>query len=728
MLDYLPQSQPGVGVPPSTPIPASAPTSNSEPDETSDEVLRKRAFVKQWQTRIHRAEAKWEKDFERMVHNMEFATGLQWEGQCEMDYSKYINNITLRMVHQKVATLYAKNPTFVATRRERLDYQIWDGKTESLMSAIQKAQQITMTGQPLPLELRAFFVDVEQGKLRERMIEKVAKTLEIIFGYFVDSQKPEFKQQLKKAVIRACVCGVAYCRPIFCRETEQYSTISSVDPGSTTMDRANRAQVIIKRVQEAELNDDSATLETLKSLAASLGVGEMEGFLPERLEFDFPEATSIIVDERCRSLIDFVAARWIAQKYILPVEEVNAIFGTSVKAGGGDKAVEKQLGQASSGYATSHDPEPNKDDLFDKQYVCVYEVFDYTTKTCFFICDGWKDFLEEPAPRFPRVNGFWEHFTLVFNECEVVPDSKASIYPPSDVQLVKHPQKEWNRTRSDLRDQRRANSPKWTIRKGMFTGEDLQKIRDAVPNEVLEISGGDLNQPIENHFGRLPAAPIDPAMYDTDPLAQDMMMATGMQEANVGPAQPNVTATVGTIAEQSRLNVSASNIDDLDGFLSRIAQASGEMLLQELDETIAKRIAGPGAVWPSLPQLRQDFLNEVYLEIEAASSGRPNKAVDVANWRDLAPLLLQSGANPVGVIEETARRLDDRMSTSQFYPLLPSALGGGNGPPATEGMAPEGSEAPQNPNQNPQQAVSQDQSSTGAPVPALAGGSGPQEY
>src|SRR5207247_568836 len=103
-----------------------------------------------------------------------------------------------------------------------------------------------------------------------------------------------------------------------------------------------------------------------------------------------------------------------------------------------------------------------------------------------------------------------------------------------------------------------------------------------IPNEVIELEGVPPEQPIEKYIVPMQFAELDPRLYDTAPLEQDFMLGGGAQQADLGPALPNVTATVGNIAEQSRMNVSASNIDDLDGLLTRLAKAGGEMLFQVL--------------------------------------------------------------------------------------------------------------------------------------------------
>lgn len=638
-------------------------TPTQEKPEPSESTT---AEVKRWLSRIESSKKKFKDDFQRMRDNMKFVYGKQWDGQAELDTDCYVANQTLRMVNQKVATLYAKNPTAEVEVRKRLNYQIWDGNVDTLMEMAQRAMMIQQTGMPLPPELAAFFADVQMGRQREALVKKVAKTLEIAYQYFVDAQKPDFIAQAKQMVRRAVICGVAYIRPVLCTDSEGYAKVSSIEYPDKTKDLVNRAKEIITRMEDGEVDATSADVETFQSLTKSLGLKSQtdaeDNPLPVRLEFDFPPATSIIVDERCRNLEEFIAARWVAQEYRLPVTEVNELFGVDVKVGAGGatefKATDWSKDQV-------NDPQA-------KKMVSLYEVWDKSTLTRFFVVEGWNEFVVEPEPINPMVSGFWQHFALVLNACEYEEDSGASIYPPSDVQQIKHPQKEWNRTRDALRAQRNANAPKYLVRKGVISEEDKERLRCAKPNQVIELDSVPLDQPLEKFVVVMQVAQIDPKVYDTAPLEQDMFNAGGMQQANIGPAQPNVTATVGTIAEQSRLTVSASNVDDLDGCLTRVAQASGEMLLRAAPKEVMVRVSGVGAVWPELEQSREDFLNEVFLKIKAASSGRPNKAVEIANYQGLAPIMLQAGANPVGVIKEGARRLDDNLDVMEFFPILPT--------------------------------------------------------
>lgn len=635
-------------------------------DLDSVEAQSKRSAVRRWQERVKNAKRKWEPDFKRMRMNMEFTAGMQWPSMQTIDGEQYVCNWTVQNVNQKVASLYARNPQADVRKRKRRLFQVWDEKLETLAEAVQKATILAGMGMGDPAS-EAIILDFEQGRQIEQMIDKVCDTLKILYQYEIDSCRPEFKEQMKQAVRRAVICGVAYGRPIFKREAAP--VLSSVDVRQSLTDRAKRAKLILDKIEQGELEESDPQLDTLRSLFASMQTstqGQDEYGLPEQLVYDFPTATSIIPDERCRSLKEFVGARFVAQEYLLPIEEINAFFETNIKPSG-DVTKYSEAGEMETA-----SPSTDTKDTAKKPIACLWEIFDYTTKTHCFVCDGHKDYVVEPEALEPCVSGFYPLFALTFNDIESADGTKTSIYPPSDVQLVKHVQKEWNRSREGLRKHRKANQPNYVVPDGHLTKQDKESLMEAEPNQVIELQGLPLGTEPGKILQPLMKVPIEPELYDTQHLAEDMQLAGRVQEANLGPAQPNVTATVGTIAEQSRMTVSSSNVDDLDGFLSRMARAGMEMLLRDMSVETVKHIVGPGAVWPV--QQREDFINAIDMEIQAASSGRPNKAIEIANMERLAPYMMQAGANPMAMLREFVKRLDDRLDPKDFFPVpgLPS--------------------------------------------------------
>jgi hypothetical protein len=156
-----------------------------------------------------------------------------------------------------------------------------------------------------------------------------------------------------------------------------------------------------------------------------------------------------------------------------------------------------------------------------------------------------------------------------------------------------------------------------------------------------------------------------------------------------GPAK-DAGATGASIAESKNITSVASNVDDLDDFLSVLARAAGQVLLRELSRDTAERIVGPGVVWPEFTA--QDIAEEVFLDIEAGSSGRPNKAQELANIERVAPFMLQTpGLSPEWFLKFLLRTLDTRIdyedAITEGLPSITAMNGAkqvGTGDPATD--------------------------------------------
>lgn len=637
------------------------PSQGNEDSDRSSEM----ASVKLWCKRIKDAKCHWEEDFKRMKDNMAFAAGIQWEGQTTLDYKKYIANITLRNVNEKVASLYARNPKAVFNKRKRLDFQLWDGKVETLAQASQAVTMQMQSGMPISMPAAALLQDYQQGMAHNRQVEKIGTTLEILYQWMVDEQEPDFKEAMKSMVASAIVTGVGYVKLGF--ERDFTSSIDTYNTSSKMQDRVKRMQSIIGKMSDGDVQPDSSRVEELKMLVASMeqsfSDGEMKD-VSERLVFSFPSPTSIIVDPKATSLRNFSGARWVCEETIAPLEEINEFFETDIKPNA-----------EFAKYTADGQPDSVKDtDVKDEQrspMCCLWEVCDLRTKSRFYVVDGWKFFVQKSDALEPSTRRFWPWFALTFNNIVTTSGSqKVTIFPPSDVQNMKSAQKEWNRTRNSLRSHRAANAPKYITGAQWLTDDDKEKITEADENVVIELQGAQSGADVEKLIRPFPVAQINPEMYDTGPLQQDVLLVNGEQQANLGPTT-NSTATEATIAEQSKNTTSSSNRDDLDCLLTAVARAGGEMLMREMSPQNVTRIVGPGAVWPDMN--REDFLNEIELEAEAASSGRPNQAMEQQKFQMIVPLLLQAGANPQAIIREGVKRLDDSLDVAGFFPVpMPS--------------------------------------------------------
>lgn len=655
------------------------------PREAPQDVTEARkALVKDKLKQIEAAKAHAKSAFRRMQEDQDFAykwgIGAQWLNQKEDD-DRYVANVVQRHVTTRVAALYAKNPTVVAKPHRRREFRLWDGSQESLMMAQADMQNSAAVGLPPMGQSLELLQDVQEGMMRKQLVKNLGQTLEILFHYFMKEQIPDFKEEMKQLVRRAEVCGVSYVKAgyqrLYGKRHDNQARLDDVVSQMQTVERL-RADALDEEITyiDKEYEDLKLTLAALQQ--------EPEVIVREGLVWDFPDSTRIIIDPRCRKIPGFVGARWVAEEIEMSVDDIKAIYGVDVS--------DAKPEQSSDTRDLPHSvPRSDRATTDGKECILVYHVYDRSTGLKYCVTDKWPDFLAEPAPPDLRLERFFPFYPLVFNKTE----HSKEIYPPSDVRLLRHQQIEYNRIKEALRIHRIANRPLYVTPRGALESSDADGTSDATSlanykdNAVIPLNGlkegqksGDLLQPVEK-------VPIDPNLYEVEQTFADIERVSGAQEANLGGTS-NSTATESSIAEGSRLSSLESNRDDLDSVLTQMARDGGQILLLECSfETVAD-VVGPGAVWPELS--RADVVKEIYLDIQAGSSGRPNRATDIANMERMLPFMLQvPGVQPEKIQERMWSLLDERVDLADMIvPGMPSitALNGmaqpSTGDPATD--------------------------------------------
>jgi hypothetical protein len=633
------------------------------------------AFVKKELESWRHAKGKWEDELKRMRENTEFVYGLQAEDQKKMKdpAGRYQANWMLRAIKNKEAQLYAKNPKVEVKLRPGLDFEIWDGSVEMLQESMVGVQVSNHVGMP-NMQAFATMQDFMSGRAFQKLIERVSRTIELVLGYQFDTANPEFLAQMKKLVCRVLTCGVGYILPSLVLPSAP-SVPSSTEVKSDIQARVKKVRAILEKLQDEKIDVDSPEVLQLKNLIESLEVSQETNDyqLGERIEFDFPSPDVIIPDENCRDLVNFVGCKRVFYEFDMSVDDVNEFFELSgeqmVQVSGGTVIRGKEAEQIRELGLSDGPSSPT-----EKAMCTVIRVFNVETKSDYYLVEGHKTFVREPAPLEPCVLGVLPIVTIAFNNIECIPNTKATPFPPSDVDLMKDAQKEWNRTRDALRGQRNANAPTYVTRKNALSQDDKDNLRNREPNEVIELEQVPPDKTPAEMIQVLQVAQIDPAVYDTAPQEQDMQLCGGSQQADIGPAQPDVTATAGTIAEQARISNLSSNVQDLDWGLSRLAFMCVQMIVQGFGEDTVKKIARRGAIWPTEYETRADILNQVDVTVKAASSGRPNQALQVSMIERLTPLLMQAGANPIALITELCKAMDPDLDPQKFFPVPGQAM------------------------------------------------------
>ena len=731
----------------------------------------RKALVKAWGAEVKHAKKHWKPAFERMKEDQDFCLGKQWSKNPKE--KRYVANITLREVTQRVSFLYARNPKAVAKRREMILNTVWDG-TEQSLQAIQQAGEMAMqsgalagatigappappgappgmnapmgppglpgappgppppggapgmppglgVGPPgvnpmLPQMLQqgmAIIQDASQVKQQTELLDKIAKTLELLYAYQVSQQLHPFKQLMKMTVRRALTVGVAYVKLGFERVMQKRPDV--IAKLSDINERLGTLERLAADIADDESDPDSAEAEQLRLMVQDLQ-GEVEFIAHEGLTYDYPSSFSIIPDTKCIHLRGFLGSDWVAEEYILSPNEVKEIYGRDVgknytsysRPDGGMNA------GARAGLLQLGPNEKEKGTGDDKQCCCIWEIYNRKDGLVYIVCDGYPDFMREPGAPDTPLERFWPWFTLTFNET----DHEDDIFPPSDVRLMKDMQIDYNTARQGMREHRRAARPKTVVSAGALDAEDIEKLESHPSNAILELNGLQPGQKVADLLQAFTGPEINPALYDVSPYFDDTLRVVGFQEANMGPTNSD-TATQSQIAEASRTTTNDSNVDDLDDLLTHLAKYGGQLLFSNVAEATVKRIVGPGAVWPDLT--RQQIAEEVWLEIEAGSSGNPNQAQEIANAQKIYPLVMQiPGIDPEFLARDLLHRLDDKLDLTQaFKSPLPSIVAmntmahGPAGPPGvgqvatpSAGATPkspqmQGPAGEQNPPQNP---------------------------
>lgn len=613
-------------------------------DAEKPEVARG-ALVKTLAEKVTNAKKHWKRSFDRMREDVDFYMGKQWSSSETDD--RYVANVIQSHVRQRVSALYAKNPKFVAKRRETMDFSVWEGDMAAFQNAQTAMANAAAVGQPVDPVMMQTMQDAQQGFDRRRMLDRVAKTMEIVAHHQIMEQEPTFKGQMKQLVRRVCVTGVGYVKLGYNRTMEKRpDDVEKITDITTQMSTLGR---LMADKMDDKFDADHAKMEQLKQMLEELQ-NKQDVIIKEGVAFDFPLPSTIIVDPKCRQLTGFVGADWIAQEFILDVEEIKEIYKVD-------------LGKS---YTAYEDPNAKND---DEKKAVVWEVYSKKDGLCYVIADGYHDFLKDPAAPDLQLERFWPFFPLIFNEVE----SDRDIYPLSDVRLLIPIQREYNRARQGLREQRFANRPVYVTYEGALSEKDQTNLQSHPANAVIKLQNLSPGQAVNSILQPVQHSPIDPSLYDTSMLLDDMMRVVGSQEANIGGTSSS-TATEVSVAEGSRMSSLSSNVDDLEDFLGEIAKSTGQVLLEQLDQETVMKIAGPGAVWPQLTA--NEISRELMLEVEAGSNGRPNKAIQIQNFERLAPILLQiPGMNPEWLAKEAIRRLDDGMDISDaIRAALPSIV------------------------------------------------------
>lgn len=672
-----------------------APT--AEPAEKS-ETGSDKDFVRQWTTRVTAAKGKYRTAFERMrkcsylARNGEDPHRLQSVVRDEDNWGseRYITNITGQQVTKRVADLYAKNFRVRWIPRPFLPFAVWDGNPDTYVQALQFVQQAGMMGPGsvtdpmLAMQVQQaneIVMDVQQGIQMMKMRDKIGQTLETLFRYHIDVHQPTFKRQMKRLVRRICTCGVGYIGIEF-RADGKLSHEQNQQIVTMEAQLAELQGAIYEVGKDGVTGDDPRIAEIQAMMEAISGAPSVR---MERLQFCFPRATSIIPDPDTTSIIGWEGTDWIAHEFVDSVRRIHSIYGVDLRNTSAvnvgqyaDDGNRVQWGGTEMA-PLSDDDQP---DYVRDKFCRLFYVKQRSTGLEFVLADGYCGYVMKPRRPAIFTSHFFNLVPITFNddEREVGGYSefwrgrkRHDLFPVSDVYNMRHPQRDINLAMEARRQHVRAAQPKLIYRQGQMTSKDVEKFALTQGIAILGIEGLNPGEKAVDVMSHLPWPGIDNNLHDIGPHLRAGILATGMQQADVGSAS-GATATETSIIEAASGSTTKSSIDDFDDALSEVADIAAQILISESSPEFVRRVIGPGAVWPELN--RQDLIDQITLQSEAGSSGLPNQAHQAAIVERLAPTLLQMpGIAPIALVKYILSVLDSNLDVDRMVAEgLPSIM------------------------------------------------------
>ena len=532
-----------------------------------------------------------------------------------------------------------------------------------------------------------------------RKMRLFGKTCEIILNRFIDDAG--LKRRAKSALRAAKTTGIGWVKVYYQTKKEPNPII--VNRIRDTQDDLERMQFLQSEVSDPETKEhrERQMLE-IQQYVDSLSK-EKDMIVSEGLVIDVVDSNNILLDvSTIRNFDDYQFAPFIAEAIWMNKEEARSRWG-KIPAGTKDYALNKEESYPQKIGVDRKTVDEGRQDL-----IKIFEIHDRMNKLVHYLPDGATEFLQEPiSPTFVGEQ-WYPYFPLAQNLVD------GQFFPLSDVSLLMELQDEHNSARTRFKEHRDICIPHWVGKREEVTERDGNSIKDATAGEIALIDGIS-GQPIRNSVDVFAPPPIDPAVYDTSHTERDIEKVVGGGEATQPKSNRSRTLGEAQMLSNDMQGQVTADTDEVEDWFSKIAKHVLELLLQTLTIEQVTAIAGPesqikqdeqgmptgemsdGVVWPANELNRGQIFNLLKLQIQAGSSGKPNKEKETQLWTQfvlpkmtelistVAQLREQKqddlSESLIRLAQETLRRLDERFDVEEFLPRQTEA------PPSKDEMA-----------------------------------------
>lgn len=519
-------------------------------------------------------------------------------------------------------------------------------------------------------------------------------------------KKAFLKQRAKMVVGSALTCGPGWIKAYWLeRMGEDPTTVQQIQDIHEQLARIASSQ---RELDEGEAADPDEAKESLRlqleGLQAKVQVVVARGFA-----IDFVAAEDVQVSTDVPCLSQYNDAQWIAHRTFSTVEQLKAdypdIEDKLASAAAYHPKAPKNTAEQDIGSMAKGDVKPEEADSYGKgsdsgestsegceSYGCVWEVWDRNTGMVLTLIEGVDCYAKKPHPAdVPTTRG---HPLFLYS----IGNIDGQRHPRSMVTRSERLFDEYNATRSAYRTHRQRSLPKTAYNRTNYDATEIARLEAGDTGEMVGIKPINPGIDIRNCLVPITYPQIDMALYDTQPIRTELEMIWGIQEALSSSIHVAKTATEAEMQQQGTQSRTSYMQDDLDWFFNDLAQYTGEVAIEKLDEEDVQQIAGPWSVWPQGMSI-DDLHSLCVISIHAGSSGKPDTTAQKQAWSTMLPILQNAitsigqlrGSEPTEVadcqealLQETASRMSDTVDINRFLPDPPR-----NPPPKPAGPPPQ---------------------------------------
>jgi hypothetical protein len=521
------------------------------------------------------------------------------------------------------------------------------------------------------------------GRTPDEDAELFADTMRIVIRRLWKDAK--LKKAVRKALRSSLSIGPGWIKSIMVTQSKNDPIVEKdLNDAQDNMARLLATRKEIKEDEGLTEDEMDVKVQAAELLTESL-TNKLEVIIRRGLALDFVRGEDVQVSLDVSELSDYLNANWLANQMFVEKDDVRGMFPRLTADDMRDAKIYYQrkvndepgaiAGQITADHAEkfTQSTETSGDEI---PFVRVIEFWDKRDGHIKTITDGVKRWAREPYQPPHATTRFYPYFLIALFEVD------GDRHPQSLSGRLDKLQDEYASTRSAGRLARSRSIPGTIFDAGVISPDDIVKIEGAVEQEyvgIQPIAGGKLS----DAFAEKPVGKYDPRIYDTSQTVRDMETISGVQEA-LRQSGGQKTATEANIEQAGFASRTGADRDTQEDMLTDLAQYTAELAIQALPYEYVAKIAGDLAFWPEGLDF-EDVVTQINLDIEAGSTGAPNKEQERQSWSVVMPLIRETmviiqqaqatGNIPLAealteLLEETLQRMGDRTNLDRFLPKL----------------------------------------------------------